>query len=90
MPWFRFKRKKDERQTAPEGATHEVPADRVTTTPAEPEIAQDATSTDPAAAVDGDAAARNKRRRGSRGGRGRKRAGDGAESATATAEAERD
>src|SRR6476619_6246550 len=64
LPWFRFKRKKDT-QVAPTGA-HDV-----TATPAEPERTQDTTIDSTAAGED--AAARNKRRRGSRGGRGRKR-----------------
>ena len=83
MPWFRWKNKKDE-QTAPAGATTEVPA-----APTEPQVAQASsvtTSAAPGAESEAEAL-RNKRRRGSRGGRGRKRpAGEGAtgEGASAT------
>ncbi len=83
MPWFRWKNKKDE-QTAPDGATTEVPA-----APTEPQVAlasRATTSAAPGAESEAEAL-RNKRRRGSRGGRGRKRpVGEGAtgEGASAT------
>ena len=71
LPWFRWKNKK--KQDAPEGAVTETPA-----APAEPEAAQQAphSTTAEATATGAEAEAlRNKRRRGSRGGRGRKRPG---------------
>ncbi len=74
MPWFRWKNKKNE-QTAPQGATTEVPP-----APAEPVAAVAAVPSPrdaPGAGSDSEAQ-RAKRRRGSRGGRGRKRpAADG-------------
>ncbi len=72
MPWFRWKNKKKP-QDAPDGAQTEIPA-----APAEPEAEQQiVTGASTAAGAEADAL-RNKRRRGSRGGRGRKRpAGEG-------------
>ncbi len=73
MPWFRWKSKKSE-QDAPEGATTEVSA-----APAEPEAPPQITTAEPTGTGAEADALRNKRRRGSRGGRGRKRpAADGA------------
>jgi ribonuclease G len=75
LPWFRWKNKKKP-QDAPDGAPTEIPA-----APAEPEAAQQSV-TAPATATGAETdALRNKRRRGSRGGRGRKRpAGEGGSS----------
>ncbi len=73
LPWFRKKNKKNE-QDAPNGATTEAPV-----APSEPEVQQQITTAEPTATGAGADALRNKRRRGSRGGRGRKRpATDGA------------
>ena len=67
MPWFRWKSKKNE-QDAPEGATTEVSA-----APAEPEAPPQITPAGQTGTGTEADALRNKRRRGSRGGRGRKR-----------------
>jgi ribonuclease G len=80
LPWFRWKNKKNE-QTAPEGATSEVP-----TAPGEPVAAAAAapSPSDAHGAGSETEAQRAKRRRGSRGGRGRKRpAADGTVAAPA-------
>ncbi len=84
MPWFRWKNKKKP-QDAPDGALTEIPA-----APAEPEAAQQSvTAAATATGAEADAL-RNKRRRGSRGGRGRKRpAGEGGGSETTTPAAEK-
>jgi ribonuclease G len=91
LPWFRFRRKKDEHEAAaPEAhAAHEEPDE------AEPAAAGDEEN-GTEEAVDGDGAApKRKRRRGTRGGRGRKKpgatdaVGETAEEETAEPEAPR-
>ena len=84
MPWFRKKNKKNE-QDAPEGASTEV-----SVAPAEPEVEPEITTAEPTATGADGEALRNKRRRGSRGGRGRKRpAADGAAAADPAPTAEK-
>ena len=83
MPWFRFRRRKDEEQAADAApVVEEVPA------PTEEQEAE--ADEDAGIAADG-AATRKRRRRGSRGGRGRRKAGatgdaDGQGPQTATVE----
>ena len=81
MPWFRFRRRKDEQDAAEAATLEEAPA------PAEEHDDEQ----DDAPTGDG-AAPRKRRRRGSRGGRGRKKPGqtsDGSEPAEAPAVKER-
>jgi ribonuclease G len=77
LPWFRFRRRKDEHEAAQDAATMEE-------APAPPE--EQADDKDDTPATDG-AAARKRRRRGSRGGRGRKKPGQTADASSKTEEA---
>ena len=77
MPWFRFRRRKDERGAAQDVATLEEAA-------APPE--EQAEDKDDTPATDG-SATRKRRRRGSRGGKGRKKPGQTAEASTTTDDA---
>ena len=77
MPWFRFRRRKDDQAAEAAEAVEEAPA------PVEEQVAEQADDSDTDAAATDESAARKRRRRGSRGGRGRRKPGTAAEAAAA-------
>jgi ribonuclease G len=80
LPWFRFRRRKDDQAAEAATAPEEAPA------PAEAPAAEEADEADETPSTDG-AAPRKRRRRGSRGGKGRRKPGAAAEAPGAAAEA---
>ena len=80
MPWFRFRRRKDDQAAEAATAPEEV------TAPAEALAAEEAEEADDAPSTDG-TAPRKRRRRGSRGGKGRRKPGAAAEPTEQVAEA---
>ena len=80
MPWFRFRRRKDDQAAEAATAPEEV------TAPAEALAAEEAEEAEDTPTTDG-AAPRKRRRRGSRGGKGRRKPGAAAETTEAVAEA---